>query len=237
MESRSIVSIEGLVGSGKSTIISELKRLAPKYEYLKEPIDEWRSVSTKEGTVVDVFGEFCRDLDSVRSSGTSRVASAYPFQMLTFITRVEIAAKVGDGKIAVTERSIESDYHIFGEAWRSSFTAPEKAVYDRYYQTHRGLLPPIGVVIYVDTPVNECLTRITQRGRPGESYTYEYLETLRSKHLKYFDLIRDTTPVVTLDGTRPPKENAEIVRTQIEKLRPRTWKDRGEWRGVYDLSH
>ena len=51
-----IFSIEGNIGSGKSTIIERLKERYPQFIYLPEPVDEWNKIKDNSGvTILEKF--------------------------------------------------------------------------------------------------------------------------------------------------------------------------------------
>ena len=50
-----ILSIEGNIGSGKSTLMEELKKAYennPNIVFLKEPVDEWNNICDKDGNTM-----------------------------------------------------------------------------------------------------------------------------------------------------------------------------------------
>ena len=56
-----IFSIEGNIGSGKSTLVKELKKSVPnildkKVVYVQEPVNEWSKIKDKKGeTILEKF--------------------------------------------------------------------------------------------------------------------------------------------------------------------------------------
>ena len=52
-----IFSIEGNIGSGKSTLVKELKKSVPnildkKVVYVQEPVNEWSKIKDKKGETI-----------------------------------------------------------------------------------------------------------------------------------------------------------------------------------------
>ena len=74
-----IISIEGNIGSGKSTFLSYLKSNNTKFVFVKEPVDEWESVRDTESgkSIIEKFYE-----DQEKYS--------FSFQMMAFISRLKI---------------------------------------------------------------------------------------------------------------------------------------------------
>ena len=54
-----IISIEGNIGSGKSTLVKKLKEKNPSWYFLQEPVDVWKSVSDIDGN--NILSEFYKD--------------------------------------------------------------------------------------------------------------------------------------------------------------------------------
>jgi deoxyadenosine/deoxycytidine kinase len=47
-----LISIEGNIGAGKSTLIETLKTKFSNVVFVDEPVDEWSTVTDKDGTTV-----------------------------------------------------------------------------------------------------------------------------------------------------------------------------------------
>ena len=51
-----IISIEGNIGSGKSSVIEQLKQKYTQFYYLQEPVDIWTKDKDHNGkTILDLF--------------------------------------------------------------------------------------------------------------------------------------------------------------------------------------
>jgi deoxyadenosine/deoxycytidine kinase len=104
-----IVSIEGNIGGGKTTLLSHMK-LALKDNknviFLKEPVDDWETIKDKEGCTM--LQKFYGD----------QAKYSFPFQMMAFISRLVLlrnAAKENPHAILVTERSLYVSVFYFFE--------------------------------------------------------------------------------------------------------------------------
>ena len=78
MSNPTIISIEGNIGYGKTTIIENLqKRFQHNKEvvFLKEPVDVWNSIKNDDG--VTVLEKFYENTETY----------AFPFQVMAFATR------------------------------------------------------------------------------------------------------------------------------------------------------
>ena len=108
-----IFSIEGNIGSGKSTIIKNIKNSFIKYKnfkiiYLQEPVDIWESIVDENNK--NIIEHFYGD----------NVKYGFSFQMLAFISRNKllnetIANNANENIVIITERSIFSDKNVFAK--------------------------------------------------------------------------------------------------------------------------
>ena len=103
-----IVSVDGNIGSGKSTFLQDLKTYFKDREdicFLDEPVDKWKQIIDKDNK--NILENYY--LDQKRWG--------FSFQIMAYISRLtqlKEALKEKKYKIIFTERSIESDRNIFG---------------------------------------------------------------------------------------------------------------------------
>ena len=78
-----IVSIEGNIGSGKSTLVKELqRRFSDKWDFVNEPVDEWVALKNEEGkSLIELFYE-------------DKKKYSYMFQNYAYITRMRKFMKI-----------------------------------------------------------------------------------------------------------------------------------------------
>jgi deoxyadenosine/deoxycytidine kinase len=104
-----IFSIEGNIGSGKSTLVNKLKNVQiddNELFLLQEPVSMWESIKDPEG--VSILSKFYADKEKY----------AFPFQMMAFISRLkEISEciKLFPNDIIITERSVFTDCYVFAK--------------------------------------------------------------------------------------------------------------------------
>ena len=105
-----IFTVDGNIGSGKSTLIKLMKKNIKsfgdvKVVFLPEPVDIWESIKDKNGKNV------------IESYYEDQVKYAFPFQMMAYISRVhqirEIMNNSDDNTIIICERSVYTDKHVF----------------------------------------------------------------------------------------------------------------------------
>jgi len=170
-----LVSIEGNIGAGKSTILNALRKSHPDWNYIDEPLDTWTSLKNEEGTNLLE----CFYADQRRWS--------YTFQNCAVLSRfrnIEKAIKEkGNGKsnIFITERCLDTDYQVFAKMLvdDKNIDALEFALYERWFNLLKETATPLSAIVYIDTPPEVCKQRIIGRGRAGEDgIPIDYLNKL-----------------------------------------------------------
>lgn len=172
-----IISIDGNIGSGKSTFIKILKEELDRdqFEFASEPVDIWTSVKDDNGK--SLLTNFYEDKDRW----------SYTFQNFAYITRLmelERAKKTGK-KIIITERSVLTDRNVFAKMLNESghINSLEMDIYKYWYDYFD---TNITHTVYLKTSVDNCLARIKNRGRESESSIIpEYLSELETEHDKW----------------------------------------------------
>ena len=191
-----IFSIEGNIGSGKSTLVKLLKNYNPKIDlhdfkiiYLPEPVDEWHKFKNKDGT--DIIEEFYNDPKKW----------AFSFQMLAYISRLHILKETirkNPHSIIISERSVYTDKNVFAEMLytEGSISEIDYQIYNKWFEEFVKDLQVSGL-IYVKTSSDKCLNRINKWNRKGETIDINYL----TKCCQFHDNWINTHPnVLTLDG-------------------------------------
>ena len=102
-----IYSIEGNIGSGKSTVIKLLKEhfMETLMLLLLEPVNEWESICDENGN--NIIEKYYEDQEKY----------AFSFQMMAYISRLkqlQDAIKKGY-KYIITERSLLTDKMVFAK--------------------------------------------------------------------------------------------------------------------------
>jgi deoxyadenosine/deoxycytidine kinase len=181
-------SIEGNIGSGKSTLIELLKLHLP-LQFLDEPVKVWDTIRDSFG--VTILEKYYQDPKRY----------AFSFQMMAYITRLS-AMRKAKGEILFTERSIYTDREIFAKMLYDSGKI-EPIEYSIYLNWFNEFLDDINIdgLIYVYTPPELCVNRINQRSRKGEeSIPLEYIKQCNDYHENW---IKNTNiPVLYIDGTK-----------------------------------
>lgn len=201
-----LVSIEGLIGAGKS----EFCRILADNDDIKfvvrtEPVGDW-NVSDEDGNTFNVLKEFYKD----------EKRYACMFQTLVLRSRVEQARNIKHGLV---ERCILSD-RMFGAVQKQlgNMNDIEYATY--CYQFNQAVrdTPDIHGHIYIRTSVKTCLERINKRQREGEDGIEEdYLNMLNTEHEKWLNHSDDAT-ILIIDGENDFRSE-EAAKEVVEKVK------------------
>lgn len=177
---RLLVSVEGNIASGKTTFIKKLMSLMSSTDVCEvpEPVEKWRCVG----------GENLLDL---YYSHPERYA--YAFQTTALVSRHEaVCSAAKKAPLLLAERSPMS-YRLFTKNLNKMglLSDVEWGAYEQLYYSFTQQIDSLpDVVIYLRTSPQECLARMTKRGRPEESnIDLAYLQRLHEKHEKWLPRI------------------------------------------------
>ena len=226
-----IISIEGNIGSGKSTLISNLKNYFKNNNnviFLKEPVDEWSNIKDEKG--VTILEKFYADQEKY----------SFSFQMMAYISRLKLLRDtIKDINFDIQKtKNILSDYDCSGLKSTKYFIITErslftdkmvfaKMLYDTgkiefiNYQIYLNWFNTfaeefqVNNIIYVKANPETCYERVSKRHRGGEDkIPLAYLETCN----KYPDNMLDKTQIdcvcknqLVLDGNIDIYENTNVL--------------------------
>ena len=229
-----MISIEGNIGSGKSTIIEKCKNFLEKKTYnqypekfskimflkdqnqinkisfLKEPIEKWlNTIDECDGdNILDKFYK-------------NPPRWGYSFQMNAFITKSkQILNLISKNRILITERSINSDNHVFTSILLEDkiMTSIEKILYSEWYYWIKDSfkIPDPNYYIYLKVDPDVALSRIKKRSRDEEDgVSIEYLKKIEDKHNDWLLHLENTT-VINLNHDTNLVNDIEIIYKILE---------------------
>ena len=201
-----IISIEGNIGSGKSTFVKILQTLfKDKVYFAPEPVGEW--LELKDENDVNLLENFY--LDKKRWS--------YSFQNYAYISRMCEIQKAKDSghKIIITERSIQTDKNIFAKMLydEGDLNKMEYQMYNKWFYAFNNIET---VNVYLKTSVDNCNDRIKKRNRQGESsIEKDYLSKLETYHDNWL-LNTESHETIILDGNENFVNDAEKQKEFIQ---------------------
>jgi deoxyadenosine/deoxycytidine kinase len=198
-----LVSIEGNIGAGKSTLLDALRagETSRDWIFIDEPVGEWSTLKNEKGeSMLEVFYK-------------DRRRWSYTFQNCALLTRfqnIEAAIRThssvtgsGQRKVFVTERCLDTDYHVFTKMLRAegSIDKLEYDLYERWFSQLKKTSTPLSAIVHVDTTPETCAQRIIKRGREGEGgIPLEYLRSLDKYQRDWVEA--GTTPYIRADVTQ-----------------------------------
>jgi deoxyadenosine/deoxycytidine kinase len=175
-----IISVEGNIGSGKSTILEKLEgfmRDNNRIVFLKEPVDIWESIKDSN-TGENILQKFYKD----------QYTYAFPFQVMAYASRLSMIRNTiknrNDIDIIICERSLAADKHIFAKMLYDDGKIDDISyqIYNNFYNMFEEEFKLDGI-IYIDADAEICSERINKRSRAGESgISLEYLQKCKSYH-------------------------------------------------------
>lgn len=195
-----IISIEGNIGTGKSTFLENLESninnsnpdVGNSILFLKEPVDIWESIKDELGhTILEKFYKDQRRY-------------AFTFQVMAYISRLSMLKRAikenPQCKVIIIERSLIADKNIFmqmlyddGQVEKMEFEIYNRW-YDEFIDEYR-----VDAIIYLDSDPDVCAGRINRRNRNGEDgIPLAYLEKCRDYHNRWL-VDTKTETVMTLN--------------------------------------
>jgi deoxyadenosine/deoxycytidine kinase len=210
-----VISVEGNIGVGKSTIVDKLKSLhLEEIEFISEPVDEWLKLKDEKGNnFLDIFYK-------------DKKRWGYTFQNLAYITRMTnvVEKLVSDkNKCIITDRSIGTDKYVFGKMLHDDKYIDDlewniynywNNFFDKYIK-HSNQQN----VIYLRCTPEVAMERIKKRGRKEElTIEFEYIKKLSEYHDKWL-LNSPNCNVLVLDCNNDFENNKEIFNDFVEKIK------------------
>ena len=174
-----IFSIEGNIGSGKSTLVKELKKSVPTILdkmviYVQEPVNEWLKIKDKKGeTILEKFYG-------------NQHKYAFSFQMMAYISRLALLRNIvreNPDAIIITERSVFTDREVFAKMLydEGKIEEVDYQIYLKWFDEFIEEIPITGL-IYVNTTPEKSKERVDLRARAGESIPLSYLQRCHNYH-------------------------------------------------------
>ena len=196
-----ILSIEGNIGSGKSTLVRILKEKYPNIVFLQEPVDEWMSITDKNGE--NILEKFYKDQKKY----------AFPFQLMAYISRIAQLQRT-NADLIICERCVLTDRHVFAQMLYDKGMM-EKIHWEIYNKWFDHFNIRIDGHIYIKTFPFTCQKRIIERKREGERIELTYLENCNAYHDKW---LQDKKNVLELDGELSFHEEEGIVEGWMKRI-------------------
>jgi deoxyadenosine/deoxycytidine kinase len=216
-----VTSIDGNIGSGKSTLMKNLHEYykdEPNVVFLREPVDEWEKVKDENG--VTMLEKFYEDPEKY----------AFSFQMMAYVSRLKVfkdAIKninTSEKVYIITERSLYTDKMVFAKMLYDS-NKIEHINYQIYLNWFNMFSEefPVHKIVYVKTSPEKCHYRILKRSRDGEgNIPLEYLDNCSKYHNDMLD--KSSSDCVchdqlVLDGNINIYDNENQIQNWIDEIK------------------
>jgi deoxyadenosine/deoxycytidine kinase len=211
-----IISIDGNIGSGKSTLVSILKNMFNDNEnvcFLQEPVETWNEVRDENNvTILERFYKNPKEF-------------AFSFQMMAYISRLSIIRKAINNKkykYIITERCLFTDANVFAKMLYDDkkISQIEYTIYKQWFNEFTNDLPK-HKYIYIKTSPITAYERVLKRNREGEVIPLDYLEKCHHYHEVWL-FNSNTTEInnlIQLDGNIDINENPDILNEWYKSIK------------------
>ena len=190
-----LITLEGLDGSGKSTVIEGLQRRHPEWQYTCEPTMSW-------------YGDAVRR--SIASDGADPIA-----ELFLFIAdhaehlRTTIRPGLEAGEVIISDRYIDS--RIAYQAVTLAGTIDAPAAFIAQIHEPFTIMPDLTIFLDIDP---ETAVR-----RSGTTNKFEQMAHLRDVSRAYEGLIEDAPDrFVRIDATSPPTDVLDAVERAVKSV-------------------
>jgi deoxyadenosine/deoxycytidine kinase len=202
-----IITIEGNIGSGKSTLINRLKKENKDnlIYFLPEPVDQWNTIKDSGG--VTILERYYRD----------KKKYSFSFQMMAYITRLSqirnCIKTLPSDAIIITERCLYTDRYVFAKMlYDTGFIEEiEYTIYIKWFSEFEEY-SKLDKIIYIKTDPEVCQERINKRNRKGEeNIPLSYLQDCHTYHENWIEMEDDlNTHRIVIDGNQNAIDTSQI---------------------------
>ncbi len=218
-----LISIEGDIGAGKSTLIETLKQQHPSWHFIDEPVSTWLSLKNNQGeNLLELFYK-----DQIRYSYTFQncaiLSRALNIQKCIEAWRKECSfnPEVALHNVFVTERCLDTDYHVFAKMLYDDgkMDLLEWDLYKMWYNFAKETSTPLSGIVYLGTPPQICASRIMNRGRKGEEHIpLEYLNNLETYQKRWLFGPENKIPVLSYNNYDANQNQPQDVASFVQQF-------------------
>lgn len=169
-----LIYVEGIIGSGKSTVLQNCAKKYPGILVMPECVSDWQNLHTQRGETINLLELYYKD--------TKKWGFTFQIQVLKTLAERHHSITTSEA-VVMAERSLQSSVKLFSHlAWESQLLSSlEYTIINNWYDYLRQSTPIEPThVLYLATSAEIAMERINQRGRPEEkTLSVEYLERLR----------------------------------------------------------
>ena len=170
-----LITVEGNISSGKTTLIRHIKQKIPSLIYFEEPVELWENIN---------------GFNALKAFYQKEI-SAFSFQTLVLHTLEDIWRKAIDlssKEKVILERTPFTSQEIFTKQLLETDNINRKEVNILQFIIDKLPIPEIDLCIYVNKPPEICFHNKNKRARDSEKMVpYSYLMNLHSKHEDWYN--------------------------------------------------
>ena len=210
-----LISIDGNIGSGKTTLFNILKKRLvletfKNKSFIEEPINDW--LNLKDSSDNNILELFYKD----------KTKWSFSFQICAFISKIKKLEDIinpSDDSILISERTVLTDKECFAkQLYNDKFINEiEWSLYNDVYNMmiKKDYIP--NAIVYLECNPTICFERIHKRNRMEEAeIPYEYLEKIHIKHNEW--LSGTNIPVLRINVEENYLDNEEQLESIIKKI-------------------
>jgi dTMP kinase len=203
-----LVSVEGIDGAGKSSVVDALTTAFPDATVTRYP-DSSRRIGKQIRAILnaDVAGE---------ENNVDEMVMAFLFladHTDQYVREIEPA--LAAGQLVIADRHVDSLYTTQGITTDDRLDASDTLDWWRSLVTTGGWTCEPDLTLYLDVPVAVAVSR----REPAEGHDrYEAAELLERKRHAYLALVEATSRFVVLDGTDSPDAVATAAVTAVRSF-------------------
>jgi deoxyadenosine/deoxycytidine kinase len=206
-----IITIEGNIGCGKTTLIQELKKYNnDNIIFIEEPVDIWSTISIDNITILDKFYE-------------DPIKYGFSFQMMAYISRLSVLNKTiknNPDSIIVTERCLLTDKNIFAKMLYDSNKIDPYSyqIYNLWFTEFFSNLPKHKHIYLYSEPEN-IINRIKKRNRKGEEkLDINYLKKCHEYHELFLNKNKDLIKKINIDEYIDNEKKYNLLLQELIKI-------------------
>jgi|688.fasta_scaffold820231_1 deoxyadenosine/deoxycytidine kinase len=229
-----IFSIEGNIGTGKSTFLDELKKHYKdnaRICFLEEPVNVWTSIMDEHG--VNIIEKYYQN----------QKRYAFSFQMMAYISRLSSLKRVLEQDkydVIIMERSLYTDCNVFAKMLynEKKIEEIEYAIYKKWYYEFIKEFPPI-TFVYLRAKPTLSFERVLKRNRQGETIPLEYLENCHNYHDDWLLNNINNSIIIILDANIDITNKPDTIKEWIVCIE-KSITDHSKWfkwRNITDIAY
>lgn len=207
---KKLIYVEGIIGSGKSTVLQNCATTYPGILVMPECVSDWQNMHTQGGKNINLLELYYKD--------TKRWGFVFQIQVLKTLAERHHDIMASEA-VVMAERSLQSSVKLFAQlAWESQFLSPlEYTVINNWYEYLRRSTPIEPThVLYLATSPTIAMERINRRGRPEEkNLSIEYLERLQQRQECLLHNEEYGGKIIKIDGN----QSEEAIMKEIASLK------------------